>query len=136
MNAEFAKDPGKPVAKILSRIATRFPKNRVTKFLKKPACELEMKTRPKKGKKYNYTKDCKEQPKEICDQVVKRWRPVPRRLRSTATPRTPRSSPERSALTILRRPMLSLEGSFPTSSPSHLKRRLPFRTKEDLRGGD
>merc|ERR1719508_584867 len=30
-------------------------------------CELEMKTRPKKAKKYSYTKDCKEQPREICD---------------------------------------------------------------------
>merc|ERR1712098_631320 len=30
--------------------------------------ELEMKTRPKKAKKYSYTKDCKEQPRAICDQ--------------------------------------------------------------------
>ena len=27
-----------------------------------------MKTRPEKAKKYSYTKDCKEQPREICDQ--------------------------------------------------------------------
>ena len=37
-------------------------------------CEIEMKlkVRPKKVKKYNYTKDCKEQLSEICDQCVKR----------------------------------------------------------------
>merc|ERR1712096_556356 len=35
-------------------------------------CELEMKTRPKKAKKYSYTKDCKEQPREICDQCEKK----------------------------------------------------------------
>merc|ERR1712126_241338 len=40
-------------------------------------CELEMKTRPKKAKKYSYTKDCKEQPREICDQCEKKsLRPV------------------------------------------------------------
>merc|ERR1719186_812389 len=32
----------------------------------KKICEMEMKTRPKKAKKYSYTKDCKEQPREIC----------------------------------------------------------------------
>ena len=31
-----------------------------------------MKVRPKKAKKYSYTKDCKEQPREICDQCEKR----------------------------------------------------------------
>merc|ERR1719427_1946043 len=31
-----------------------------------------MKTRPKKAKKYSYTKDCKEQPREICDQCEKK----------------------------------------------------------------
>merc|ERR1712179_677457 len=30
------------------------------------------KTRPKKAKKYSYTKDCKEQPREICDQCEKK----------------------------------------------------------------
>merc|ERR1712096_180940 len=35
-------------------------------------CEMEMKTRPKKAKKYSYTKDCKEQPREICDQCEKK----------------------------------------------------------------
>merc|ERR1712179_598439 len=35
-------------------------------------CELEMKTRPKKAKKYSYTKDCKEQPREICGQCEKK----------------------------------------------------------------
>merc|ERR1712243_75555 len=45
-----------------SRTATLSPK----------ICELEMKTRPKKAKKYSYTKDCKEQPREICDQCEKK----------------------------------------------------------------
>ena len=31
-------------------------------------CKLEMKTRPKKTKKCSYTKDCKEQPRQICDE--------------------------------------------------------------------
>ena len=31
-----------------------------------------MKTRPKKAKNYSYTKDCKEQPREICDQCEKK----------------------------------------------------------------
>lgn len=41
-------------------------------FEPKKICELEMKVRPKKAKKYSYTKDCKEQPREICDQCEKR----------------------------------------------------------------
>merc|ERR1711881_750976 len=46
-------------------------------FEPKKICELEMKTRPKKAKKYSYTKDCKEQPREICDQCEKKsLRPV------------------------------------------------------------
>merc|ERR1712211_199911 len=46
-------------------------------FDPKKICELEMKTRPKKAKKYSYTKDCKEQPREICDQCEKKsLRPV------------------------------------------------------------
>ena len=32
-----------------------------------------MKTRPKKAKKYSYTKDCNEQPREICDQCEKKF---------------------------------------------------------------
>merc|ERR1711875_139351 len=32
----------------------------------------KIKTRPKKAKKYSYTKDCKEQPREICDQCEKK----------------------------------------------------------------
>ena len=31
-----------------------------------------MKTRPEKAKKYNYIKDCKEHPREICDQGEKK----------------------------------------------------------------
>merc|ERR1711942_88227 len=46
-------------------------------FEPKKICELETKTRPKKAKKYSYTKDCKEQPREICDQCEKKsLRPV------------------------------------------------------------
>merc|ERR1711970_396911 len=41
-------------------------------FEPKKICELETKTRPKKAKKYSYTKDCKEQPREICDQCEKK----------------------------------------------------------------
>merc|ERR1711862_200364 len=41
-------------------------------FEPKKICEFEMKTRPKKAKKYSYTKDCKEQPREICDQCEKK----------------------------------------------------------------
>merc|ERR1719186_707172 len=41
-------------------------------FEPKKICELEMKTRPKKAKKHSYTKDCKEQPREICDQCEKK----------------------------------------------------------------
>jgi len=37
-------------------------------FEPKKICELKMKTRPKKAKKYSYVKDCKEQPRQICDQ--------------------------------------------------------------------
>jgi len=33
---------------------------------------LEMKTRPKKAKKYQYKKECKEELREICDQVEKK----------------------------------------------------------------
>ena len=49
-----------------------------------------MKVRPKKAKKYSYTKDCKEQPREICDQCEKRTiQPVcemQERLEVTYTP--------------------------------------------------
>ena len=41
-------------------------------FEPKRICELEMKTRPKKAKKYRYTKDCKDQPREICNQCNKK----------------------------------------------------------------
>jgi hypothetical protein len=41
-------------------------------FEPKKIYELEMKTRPKKTKKYSYTKDCKEQPREIRDQCEKK----------------------------------------------------------------
>jgi len=37
-------------------------------FEPKKVCEIETKTRPKKAKKYSYTKDCSEQRREICDQ--------------------------------------------------------------------
>ena len=32
-------------------------------------CELEMKTRPEKARKYSYAKDCKVQPRETCKDV-------------------------------------------------------------------
>merc|ERR1712034_37717 len=41
-------------------------------FEPKKICELQQKTRPKKAKKYSYTKDCKEQPREVCDQCEKK----------------------------------------------------------------
>jgi len=41
-------------------------------FEPKKVCELEMKTRPKKAKKYQYKKECKEELREICDQVEKK----------------------------------------------------------------
>merc|ERR1712142_827876 len=41
------------------------------RFEPKKFCELEM-----KAKKYSYTKDCKEQPREICDHYEKALRPV------------------------------------------------------------
>ena len=60
-------------------------------FEPKKICELEMKTRPKKAKKYSYTKDCKEQPREICDQCEKKsLRPVcemQQRLECVYTPK-------------------------------------------------
>merc|ERR1711942_589414 len=43
-------------------------KEQIYRFEPKTIYELEMKTRPKKTKKNSYTKDCKEQPREICDQ--------------------------------------------------------------------
>merc|ERR1711982_59699 len=43
-------------------------------FEPKKICEREMKTRPKKAKKYSYTKDGKEQPREIGDQCEKKSR--------------------------------------------------------------
>merc|ERR1719312_2239313 len=47
-------------------------KNKTAISSPKKICELEMKTRPKKAKKYSYTKDCQEQPREICDQCEKK----------------------------------------------------------------
>ena len=78
----------KPVDRSPTRLATRYLKRFAIKFPKKPAnkkkkkkvvkmmfenqCKLEMKTRPKKAKKHGYTKDYKEQPREICDQRKKK----------------------------------------------------------------
>jgi len=40
-------------------------------------CELETRSRPKKAKKYNYTKDCKSVKRQVCDDVeMKKLRPV------------------------------------------------------------
>ena len=41
-------------------------------FEQKKICEIEMKTSPKKTKKYSYIKNCKEQPREIRDQYEKK----------------------------------------------------------------
>ena len=38
----------------------------------KKNCKFEMKTHPKKNKNYSYTKDGKEQPREVCDQGERR----------------------------------------------------------------
>merc|ERR1711954_494633 len=43
-------------------------KEQIYRFEPKTIYELEMKTRPKKTKKDSYIKDCKEQPRVICDQ--------------------------------------------------------------------
>ena len=45
-----------------------FEPKKIWEFEMKKIWELEMKTRPNKAKKYSYTKDCREQPREICDQ--------------------------------------------------------------------
>ena len=47
---------------------TLLAKEQIYRFEPKTIYELEMKTRPKKTKKDSYIKDCKEQPREICDQ--------------------------------------------------------------------
>merc|ERR1712179_688412 len=60
-------------------------------FEPKKICELEMKTRPKKAKKYSYTKDCEEQPREICDQCEKKTiQPVARNRRDWSVPTSQR----------------------------------------------
>jgi len=41
-------------------------------FEPKKICQLDMKTRPKKAKKYTYEKQCKEEPRQICDEVEKK----------------------------------------------------------------
>ena len=47
-------------------------KEQIYRFEPKTIHELEMKTRPKKIKKDGYIKDCKEQPREVCDQCEKK----------------------------------------------------------------
>jgi len=42
-------------------------------FEPKKICELEAKTRPKKAKKYSYTKDCEKVARKICDQCEKKF---------------------------------------------------------------
>jgi len=41
-------------------------------FVQKKICEVEDKMRVKKGKKYSYSKDCDQVPREVCDQVEKK----------------------------------------------------------------
>ena len=47
-------------------------KEQTYRFEPKKTNELEIRTRPKKTKKDGYIKDCKEQPREICDQCEKK----------------------------------------------------------------
>ena len=55
-----------------SNIVTFPVKEQSYNFEPKKIYELEMKTRPKKTKTDSYIKDCKEQPREICDQCEKK----------------------------------------------------------------
>ena len=48
--------------------STLSAKKQVDRSEPKMIHELEMKTRPKEIKKDDYTKDCEEQPRVICDQ--------------------------------------------------------------------
>merc|ERR1739845_138464 len=58
------RKPTQSCYNIPRKIQVEVCKTDVHRYCKK-FCELEMKTRPKKAKKYSYTKDCKEQPREI-----------------------------------------------------------------------
>ena len=55
-----------------SNIGTFLAKEQSHNFEPKKTYELEMKTHPEKIGKYNYTKVCKEQPREIRDQCEKK----------------------------------------------------------------
>ena len=57
------------------KLSSAFPlpvKEQSCHFEPKKIWELEMKTRSKKAKKYSYIKNCKGQPREICDQYEKK----------------------------------------------------------------
>jgi len=41
-------------------------------FEPKKICEMEIRNRPKKAKRYSYFQDCKEVPRQICDQTEKK----------------------------------------------------------------
>ena len=41
-------------------------------FEQKKICEVQDNMRVKKGKKYSYSKDCDQVPRELCDQVEKK----------------------------------------------------------------
>merc|ERR1711913_57984 len=61
-------------------------------FERKKICQLVPKTKPKKAKVYSYTEDCKQVPREICDQCeTKTLEPAclrEERLTCKYTPRT------------------------------------------------
>ena len=58
-------------------------------FEPKKICEMAMKTCPKKAKKYSYTKDCNELPREICARRRKSCHCATSR-RDRAAPTSPR----------------------------------------------
>jgi len=63
------------VTRFCDKFTNVFPfttKEQKCHFEPKKICQLDMKTRPKKAKKYSYEKKCKEEPRQICDKVEKK----------------------------------------------------------------
>jgi len=63
------------VSRFCDKFTNVFPfttKEQKCHFEPKKICQLDMKTRPKKAKKYTYEKQCKEEPRQICDEVEKK----------------------------------------------------------------
>merc|ERR1711954_154456 len=68
-NTQPLCDTQERVVRIYKTNSSTLPaKEQIYRFEPKTIYELAMKTRPKKTKKDSYIKDCKEQPREICDQ--------------------------------------------------------------------